>query len=190
MRRRSEPDRKGFAPPTAQFAIREAKACAKNVVAAIDGTPMVRFSFKTLGALASLGRRNAVADVMGMKLTGFVAWFLWRTIYLMKLPGFVRKLRVALDWTLDLFFSRDITQLQVFQRRRVDVHHFEAGETIVRQGQVGREFYIVLEGEVLVVGEGGATIARLASARSARKRSSRTRPARQPFAPWAQSMSS
>jgi NADH dehydrogenase len=117
------PTGKGFAPPTAQFAIREAKACARNVMATIDHEPLVKFSFKALGILASLGQRSAVAEVFGIKLTGFLAWVLWRTIYLSKLPGFVRKLRVALDWTLDLFFPRDITQLQVFQKERLDVHH-------------------------------------------------------------------
>ena len=70
-----------------------------------------------------------------MQLTGFVAWLLWRTIYLMKLPGVVRRLRVALDWTLDLFFPRDITQLQVFAADRLEVHHYEPGEIIVAQGR-------------------------------------------------------
>ena len=155
------PTGKGYSPPTAQFAIREAKACAKNIVAAIDGTAMVKFSFKALGILASLGQRSAVADVLGIKLTGFVAWFMWRTIYLTKLPGFARKLRVALDWTLDLLFPRDITQLQVAKTNRLDVHHYETGETIVRKGQVGREFYIILRGEVEVISNDGAVVARL-----------------------------
>jgi NADH dehydrogenase len=86
---------------------------------------------------------------------------MWRTIYLSKLPGFVRRLRVALDWTLDLFFPRDITQLQVFQQQRLDVHHYESGETIVRKGQVGREFYIILKGEVEIVGAGNEVVAKL-----------------------------
>ena len=56
--------------------------------------------------------RSAVAEIMGMRFSGFIAWWLWRTIYLMKLPGFERKLRVAIDWTLDLFFPRDIVYLR------------------------------------------------------------------------------
>jgi NADH dehydrogenase len=155
------PTGKGLSPPTAQFAIREAKTCARNVVAAIDGKKKVPFAFKALGILASLGKRRAVAEVLGIRLTGFIAWFLWRSIYLSKLPGLVRRLRVALDWTLDLFFPRDITQLQVFQQQRLHVHHHEPGETIVRRGQVGRELYVVLAGEVEVVDEGGACIAKL-----------------------------
>jgi NADH dehydrogenase len=155
------PTGKGFSPPTAQFAIREAKACATNIIAAIDKKPMVKFAFKALGILASLGQRSAVAEVFGVKLTGFIAWFMWRSIYLSKLPGFVRRLRVALDWTLDLFFPRDITQLQVFQNQRLDVHHYEPGETIVKKGQVGREFYIILKGEVEIVGAGNEVVAKL-----------------------------
>jgi NADH dehydrogenase len=155
------PTGKGFSPPTAQFAIREAKACAQNIMATIDQKPMVKFSFKALGILASLGQRSAVAEIFGVKLTGFFAWFMWRTIYLSKLPGFARKLRVALDWTLDLFFPRDITQLQVFQEQRLDIHHYERGEHIVRKGQIGREFYIILKGDVEVLGSGDAVLATL-----------------------------
>jgi len=148
------PSGKGFCPPTAQFAIREAKACARNILATIDQKPMVTFTFKALGILASLGRRSAVADLFGIQLTGFIAWFMWRTIYLFKLPGIVRRLRVALDWTLDLFFPRDITQLQAFTPQRLNTQHYEPGETIVRKGQIGREFYIILKGQVHVVANG------------------------------------
>ncbi|WP_394840186.1 FAD-dependent oxidoreductase [Pendulispora rubella] len=154
------PTGKGFCPPTAQFAVREAKACARNILATIDRKPMVTFAFKALGVLASLGQRSAVAQVLGIELTGFVAWFMWRTIYLFKLPGFVRRLRVALDWTLDLFFPRDITQMDGFRPRRLNVHHYEPGEAIVRKGQLGREFYIILKGSVEVLA-GSTLVARL-----------------------------
>src|SRR5262249_19415233 len=73
------PTGEGFCPPTAQFAIREARACAKNILATIDGKPQVKFAFKALGILASLGKRSAVAEVFGVRLSGFVAWFMWRT---------------------------------------------------------------------------------------------------------------
>jgi NADH dehydrogenase len=144
------PTGQGFCPPTAQFAIREALACARNIVATIDRKPLRPFAFKVLGMLASLGQRSAVADILGIKITGFFAWFLWRTIYLSKLPGVVRRLRVTLDWTLDLFFPRDITQLQVFKRDRLVVHHYEPGEIIVHKGEIGREFYMIRAGEVEV----------------------------------------
>jgi NADH dehydrogenase len=149
-----KPDGTGLCPPTAQFAIRQARTCAQNILAVIDGQAKTTFSFKALGALASLGQRSAVAQLFGLELSGFLAWFAWRTIYLSKLPGWVRRLRVALDWTLDLFFPRDITQLQVFRHEHLHVHHYEAGETILHQGQVGREFYLITKGQVEVLAEG------------------------------------
>lgn len=99
-------------PPTAQYAIRQGRRLADNIAAAIKGQPATPFRFKSLGLLAGLGRRSAVAEILGMRFSGFLAWWLWRTIYLMKLPGLERKLRVCLDWTMDLFFPRDIVYLR------------------------------------------------------------------------------
>lgn len=102
----------GTCPPTAQYALRQGRRLADNIVAALRGDEPQPFRFKALGLLAGLGRRSAVAEIFGLRFSGFVAWWLWRTIYLMKLPGFERKLRVAIDWTLDLFFPRDIVYLR------------------------------------------------------------------------------
>jgi NADH:ubiquinone reductase (H+-translocating) len=97
-------------PPTAQHAIRQGKVVAQNIVAAINGGQGRRFEFKTIGALASIGKRTGVARIMGVNFSGFAAWWLWRTIYLSKLPRFEKKVRVALDWFLDLLFSKDLVQ--------------------------------------------------------------------------------
>ncbi len=97
-------------PSTAQHALREAAHCAKNVVAAIRGSQGTPFRFRTLGQLATIGHRDGVADILGLRLSGFPAWWLWRTIYLAKLPTFEKKLRVALRWTLDFAFRRDLAQ--------------------------------------------------------------------------------
>jgi len=97
-------------PPTAQHAIREGHVAADNVWAAINGVQKRPFVFKTIGQLAAIGRRTGVARIMGRNFSGFIAWWLWRTIYLAKLPRFEKKLRVALDWTLDLVFARDLVQ--------------------------------------------------------------------------------
>ena len=83
---------------------------ATNIAAAIYGRPRRRFDFKTIGALASIGKRTGVARIMGVNFSGFMAWWLWRTIYLAKLPRFEKKVRVALDWFLDLLFSKDLVQ--------------------------------------------------------------------------------
>jgi NADH dehydrogenase len=100
-----------FHPPTAQHGLREGLIAAKNIEAAILGRPPRPFVFTTLGQLATIGRRTGVAMVFGMKFSGFVAWGLWRMVYLMKLPRLPKKLRVLVGWTLDLLFARDIEQM-------------------------------------------------------------------------------
>ncbi len=106
------PDRKTGQPhpPTAQHALREGRVAAANILATLRGDRKKRFDFSSLGQLAAIGRRTGVARVFGIKFSGFPAWWLWRTIYLGKLPRFEKKLRVALDWTLDLFFSKDFVR--------------------------------------------------------------------------------
>jgi NADH dehydrogenase len=107
----------GTCPPTAQYALRQGRRLAENIASSMEGKPTTPFKFKALGLLAGLGRRTAVAEIFGFKFIGFFAWWLWRTIYLMKLPGFERKVRVAIDWTLDLFFPRDIVYLRPLHNR-------------------------------------------------------------------------
>jgi NADH dehydrogenase len=102
----------GLCPPTAQYALRQGRVLADNIIATIRDDETKPFRFKALGLLAGLGRRSAVAEIFGLRFSGFIAWWLWRTIYLMKLPGIERKVRVAIDWTLDLFFARDIVYLR------------------------------------------------------------------------------
>jgi NADH dehydrogenase len=100
-----------YSPPTAQHAIRQAAVLAGNIVAEMRGQPLQPFKFKTLGMLAAIGRRAGVAEILGVRFSGLIAWALWRTIYLAKLPGLQKKVRIALDWTLDLVFSKDIVEL-------------------------------------------------------------------------------
>lgn len=99
-------------PPTAQHALREGRVLARNIAAVLRGGPRRPFVFSTIGQLATIGRRTGVARVLGWNFSGFVAWWLWRTIYLSKLPRFEKKLRVMLDWTLDLLFSKDLVQIR------------------------------------------------------------------------------
>jgi NADH:ubiquinone reductase (H+-translocating) len=103
-------------PPTAQHALRQAARGAKNIVAAIRGRQKIPFAFTTLGQLAAIGRHTGVAEILGIRMSGLPAWCLWRAIYLAKLPRFEKKLRVALDWILDLFFPKNFVQLLTLQR--------------------------------------------------------------------------
>ena len=100
-----------FYPPTAQHAIRQAATLANNIVSSLRGQALQPFKFKIIGLLATIGRRHGVAEIFGVQFSGIIAWWLWRTIYLSKLPSLQKKVRVALDWMLDLIFSKDLVQL-------------------------------------------------------------------------------
>ena len=103
--------------------MREGKGLAHNITAEIMGRNKKPFVFSTIGLLAAIGRRSGVANILGLNFSGFIAWFLWRTIYLSKLPRFEKKVRVALDWTLDLFFSKDLVHFMML--RSPTVSHSE-----------------------------------------------------------------
>jgi NADH dehydrogenase len=97
-------------PPTAQFALREAYTLAQNIYASVHQQPLQPFHFESLGALCVVGHHTACAEIKGFRFSGLFAWFLWRGIYLSKLPGLERKARVLVDWIVELFFPRDIVQ--------------------------------------------------------------------------------
>jgi NADH dehydrogenase len=97
-----------FYPPTAQHALRQGKVVAENIMSVLRGKEPKPFRFRTIGLLVVLGHRTGVAEVMGRRFSGLLAWLMWRSIYLSKLPGLEKKVRVMLDWVLDLFFARDI----------------------------------------------------------------------------------
>src|SRR6266550_3564702 len=100
-----------FHPPTAQHGLREGVTVAKNIEAMILDWSLKPFRFKMLGQLASIGHHTGVAMVFGIKFSGFIAWWFWRSVYLMKLPRLAKKLRVMVSWTLDLFFGQEIEQM-------------------------------------------------------------------------------
>jgi NADH dehydrogenase len=104
-------------PPTAQFALREAQLLARNIRAQVEGKPPQQFHFDSLGALCVVGHQTACAELTvpfarskSMRFSGLLAWLMWRGVYLSKLPGLERKIRVLTDWTVELFFPRDIVQ--------------------------------------------------------------------------------
>ncbi len=113
-------------PPTAQFALREADTLAQNIHASIHHRPLTPFHFDALGLLCVVGYQTACAELKGVRFSGFLAWILWRGIYLSKLPGIERKLRVLSDWMIELFFPRDIVQtIELNDRRRFIGSHQE-----------------------------------------------------------------
>jgi NADH dehydrogenase len=104
-------------PPTAQFALREAHTLARNIHASVHGGQLQPFHFNALGALCVVGHHTACAEIKGFRFSGLFAWFLWRGIYLSKLPSLERKARVLIDWIVELFFPRDIVQTLDFDDR-------------------------------------------------------------------------
>ena len=96
-------------PPTAQFADAQAKQLAANVVARLKGEPTQPFRYRPRGQLSSIGHNKAVAEVMGLKISGFVAWLMWRGLYLLRIPTLARKSRLFLEWNWAMFFPPDIS---------------------------------------------------------------------------------
>ena len=141
-------------PPTAQFAFRQGELLGKNIFRVLGGGEPRPFRYRYLGQLATIGERQAVAEIMGFHFKGFIAWWMWRTIYLAKLPGFVRKLRVMIDWTFDLVFPRDISQIMPPPEDVVRSIHLEKGESLFVQGTPCRGFFYVRRGSLMLSTKG------------------------------------
>jgi len=140
-------------PPTAQHATREATTCALNIAAAIRGGQASGFAFEGLGTLGSLGHGSAVAQIFGLKISGLLAWFLWRSIYLMKMPGIKSKLRISLDWFVYLLFPPDLAQTRIDREPDIKNQHFEPGDIIFHEGDLGDSVYVIEKGECEVIRE-------------------------------------
>lgn len=151
-----------ISPPTAPHALHQAKTCAQNIVASLRGAKKTPFAFTGLGRLGSLGRRSAVAEILGFRFKGLLAWVLSRGAYVTKFPGLDGQLRLIADWLLDIVLPRDITQLRLFNDEAVHREHFEKGEKVFSSGDYGDKVYFVVRGEATVERD-GAQLAKLAS---------------------------
>ena len=136
---------------TGQFAERQGRQAALNLVRVLKGEPTRPFSFKALGELCSIGGYQAVAEMFGMHISGFLAWFLWRSVYLFKLPTWSRRFKVALDWTWDLLFPRDLSFLNSNSAKQFTRSYYRPGDFIQRQGEPARVFSVIQEGQAEVL---------------------------------------
>ena len=149
----------GTCPPTGQFAMRQGTTLGRNLALALAGREdLAPFTFKGLGSLAAIGHRTAVAEIMGLKFSGFIAWWMWRTIYLSKLPGIERKVRVMIEWTLDLFFRRDIALFQPRHTKPLEDMHLEKGDAVFHAGEPAFSFYVVKAGCIELRDATGAVV--------------------------------
>lgn len=138
------------APATAQLALRQGALLGQNLARMLRGAEPRAFTYRYMGQLATIGRREAVAEVMGFHFRGFIAWWMWRTIYLAKLPGTLRKLRVMIDWTFDLVFPRDISVLLPPPEEPLRSIHLEQGEQLFARGERCRAFFYLKAGSLMV----------------------------------------
>lgn len=135
-----------FAPPTAQFAVREAKSLAKNITAALIGGDPKPFAYKPSGALASIGNYKGVAQILGVSFSGLIAWMTWRFLYIGMLPGFSTRLRVALNWAFDFVMPRSIVQIATHNTSSAITRRYAKGDIISKPGQFVDGLYTVLDG--------------------------------------------
>ncbi|BCU75953.1 NAD(P)/FAD-dependent oxidoreductase [Luteolibacter sp. LG18] len=141
-------------PPTAQLALRQGRQLGLNILRALRGEPLQPFTHRYLGQLATVGAHEAVAEILGFRFSGFVAWWMWRSIYLSKLPGFGRKLRVMIDWTFELFFPRDLSAPLPVPEDPMPSVHFEVGENFAERGDPCRAVLLVRTGKIIASAPG------------------------------------
>jgi NADH:ubiquinone reductase (H+-translocating) len=138
-------------PTTGQFAERQGRQAAANIVRVLRGEPTHPFYFKPPGQLCSIGGRRAVAEMFGFRVSGLSAWLLWRSVYLLKLPTWSRRIKTGLDWFSDLIFPRDLGTLRVGQPQPLAGAYYRPGDFIYRQGDPANFFYAIEQGEVEVL---------------------------------------
>ena len=138
--------RESFAPPTAQYAVREARCLARNLAASLRGRDTEPFAFVPKGSLASIGSYKGVAQIFGISFSGLLAWMTWRFLYIGMLPGFSTRLRVALNWAFDFVMPRSIVQIANQGTGGAVTRRYAKGDVISRPGQFVDGFYTVLDG--------------------------------------------
>ena len=141
-----------FAPPTAQFAVREAKSLAQNIKAELENKPLKPFQYNSKGALASLGAGRGVAEIFGIKLTGRLAWLIWRAYYILFLPGIPTKISVLWNWIMDSMSPRSVVQLYSEKTPEARYIHYRAGDRIYEIGSKSDGFYTVISGKIRITG--------------------------------------
>ncbi len=143
-----------LSPPTAQFAQRQGVQLAKNIFAVMNGREPRPFRHRYMGQMAAIGEHDAVAEVFGFRFSGLLAWWMWRTVYLAKLPGVLRRLRVMIDWTFELVFPRDLSLVLPPPEDLLRAIHLVKDELLFARGAQCRAFFYVRGGSVVLSAPG------------------------------------
>jgi NADH dehydrogenase len=143
----------GTCPGVAIFAMMHGRQVGRNIEREIRGKPLKKFSFTGLGDACSLGRRKAITHVKGIRLYGLLAWIVWRAFFIYFVPSWDRRIRIMLDWFLVPIFGRDIVNMRMAEPYGMRHEHYEPGQTIVKQGAVGQQVYVIFDGEAQVIRE-------------------------------------
>lgn len=142
---------KQVCPPTGQMAERQGMQAAENIIASLKGMSTREFSYQSMGQLCAIGGRNAVAELMGWQLSGYLAWFIWRGVYLFKLPSLKQRIRVAVEWLFDLIFPRAIAYMRTDKTTKIMQAYFAEGDYIFCRGDAAEGFFVIEAGEVEII---------------------------------------
>jgi NADH dehydrogenase len=140
-----------YSPPTGQFAERQGAQVAHNIAARIKSEPTKPFKHKSLGSLCSIGGHSAVAEMFGMQISGLLAWFVWRGVYLMKLPTLMQKIKVGTQWAGEFFFPPQLAVLKADPSKRIVNGLYSAGTFIFHSGDSASDFYVIKKGVVEIL---------------------------------------
>lgn len=143
----------GYCPPLAIYAMTVGRTIGKNILRSTRNEPMEAYAFPGLGDACVLGGNKAVGQLKGIPFTGFIGWIIWRSFMILYLPTWDRRIRVIFDWILELFLGRDIVSMTHDDSIGIDSELYEPGQSIVKQGAVGRSMYLIQEGEVEIIYE-------------------------------------
>ena len=135
-----------YAPPNAQFAVRQGKLLAKNIKAKILGDNLSDFHYTSKGSLASLGSRDGVGKIFFITVKGFIAWLIWRAFYLSFLPSFATKIRVLTGWIVEFLVPRNAVMTRALKNDAVVYQNFKKGDVVFKEGMIADGFYIVIKG--------------------------------------------
>ncbi len=135
-----------YAPPNAQFAVRQGKLLGKNIKASITDNKLTNFHYTSKGSLASLGSRDGVGKIFFFTVKGFLAWLIWRAFYLSFLPSFATKVRVLTGWIVEFLVPRNAVMTRALKNNPVAYQNFKKGDVVFKEGMIADGFYIVLKG--------------------------------------------